>query len=29
MRMLLIGYLHGIRSERRLCEGVHLNVAYR
>ena len=29
MRMLLIGYLHGIRSERRLCEEVHLNLAYR
>src|ERR1700709_548662 len=29
MRMLLIGYLHGIRSERRLCDEVHLNLAYR
>lgn len=29
MRMLLIGYLQGIRSERRLCEEVHLNLAYR
>ncbi len=28
MRMLLIGYLHGIRPERRLCEEVHLNLAY-
>ncbi len=29
IRMLLIGYCHGIRSERRLCEEVHLNLAYR
>ena len=29
VRMLLIGYLTGIRSERRLCEEVHLNLAYR
>lgn len=29
LRMLLIGYLFGIRSERRLCEEVHLNLAYR
>ena len=29
IRMLLIGYCCGIRSERRLCEEVHLNVAYR
>ena len=29
MRMLLVGYLHGIRSERRLCGEVHLNLAYR
>src|SRR5665213_1436598 len=29
IRMLLIGYLFGIRSERRLCEEVHLNLAYR
>jgi transposase len=28
-RMLLIGYCMGIRSERRLCEEVHLNLAYR
>lgn len=28
-RMLLIGYAYGIRSERRLCEEVHLNLAYR
>jgi transposase len=27
--MLIIGYCHGIRSERRLCEEVHLNLAYR
>ena len=29
IRMLLIGYCFGIRSERRLCEEVHLNLAYR
>lgn len=29
IRMLLIGYCVGIRSERRLCEEVHLNLAYR
>lgn len=29
MRMLLVGYIIGIRSERRLCEEVHLNLAYR
>jgi Transposase domain (DUF772) len=28
-RILLIGYLYGIRSERRLVEEVHLNLAYR
>src|SRR6185312_12947449 len=28
-RMLLVGYCFGIRSERRLCEEVHLNLAYR
>ena len=27
--MLLIGYLTGIRSERRLCDEVHLNLAHR
>lgn len=27
--MLLVGYYLGIRSERRLCEEVHLNLAYR
>src|SRR5215212_4878949 len=29
IRMLLIGYCYGLRSERRLCEEVHLNLAYR
>jgi transposase len=29
IRMLLVGYLHGIRSETRLCDEVHLNLAYR
>lgn len=29
IRMLLVGYCLGIRSERRLCEEVHLNLAYR
>ncbi len=29
IRMLVIGYSFGIRSERRLCEEVHLNLAYR
>ena len=29
LRMLIIGYCFGIRSERRLCEEVHLNLAYR
>ena len=29
IRMLIIGYSFGIRSERRLCEEVHLNLAYR
>jgi transposase len=29
IRMLIVGYTHGIRSERRLCEEVHLNLAYR
>jgi len=28
-RMLIIGYCMGIRSEQRLCEEVHLNLAYR
>ena len=26
--MLLVGYCLGVRSERRLCEEVHLNLAY-
>jgi transposase len=29
VRMLVLGYCFGIRSERRLCEEVHLNLAYR
>ena len=29
LRMLLLGYCYGIRSERRLCEEVHFNLAYR
>ena len=29
VRMLIIGYCFGIRSERRLCVEVHLNLAYR
>ena len=29
IRMLLVGYCYGIRSERRFCEEVHLNLAYR
>ena len=28
-KMLLIGYLYGIKSERRLVEEVNLNIAYR
>src|SRR5580765_875677 len=27
--MVIVGYCHGIRSERRLCEEVSLNLAYR
>lgn len=27
--MLVVGYCFGIRSERQLCEEVHLNLAYR
>ena len=27
VRMLLVGYLFGVRSERRLCEEVDLNLA--
>jgi len=29
IRMLLVGYCFGIRPERRLCEEVRLNLAYR
>lgn len=29
IRILLVGYCFGIRSEQRLCEEVHLNLAYR
>lgn len=29
IRMLIVGYCYAIRSERRLCEEVHLNLAYR
>src|ERR1700733_15578286 len=29
IRMLMVGYCMGIRSERRLCEEVPLNLAYR
>jgi transposase len=29
LRMLLVGSCYGIRSERRLSEEVHLNLAYR
>jgi len=29
IRMLLVGYAFAIRSERRLCEEAHLNLAYR
>src|ERR1700690_4448596 len=29
IRMLLVGYCYGIRSERRLCEEVQMNLAYR
>lgn len=29
IRMLLIGYSYGIRSERRLCEEIKFNLAYR
>ena len=28
-RMMIVGYSFGIRSERGLCEEVHLNLAYR
>src|SRR6186713_3030586 len=29
IRMLIVGYCFGILSERRLCDEVHLNLAYR
>jgi transposase len=29
LRMLIVGYCYGIRSERRLCEEISLNLAYR
>ena len=29
LRMLIVGYSYGIRSERRLCEEVELHLAYR
>ncbi len=29
IRKMIVGYCFGIRSERRLCEEVHLNLAYR
>ena len=29
LRMSIVGYCYGIRSERRLCEEVSLNLAYR
>src|SRR5438067_6510985 len=29
IRMLIVGYCFAIRSKRRLCEEVHLNLAYR
>jgi transposase len=29
IRMLLVGYCFGIRSQRRLCDEVHLNLACR
>jgi len=29
IRMLIVGYCFGIRSERRLCDEIHLNLAYR
>ncbi len=29
IRMLIVGYCYGIRSERRLCEEANLNLAYR
>lgn len=29
IRMLILGYCYGIRSERQLCDEVHFNLAYR
>ena len=29
IRMLIVGHCMGIRSERRLCDEVHLNLVYR
>lgn len=29
VRMLLVGYCYSIRSERRLCQEIDLNLAYR
>jgi transposase len=29
LRMLLVGYAYGIRSERQLCNEINLNLAYR
>ena len=29
IRMLIVGYCYGIRSERRLCEEINFNLAYR
>jgi transposase len=29
IRMLLVGYCYGVRSERRLCDEVHLNLGFR
>lgn len=29
IRMLIVGYCYGIRSERRLCEEIEMNLAYR
>lgn len=28
-RMMIIGYLYGIFSDRRLCKEIHFNIAYR
>ena len=29
IRMLIVGYCYGVRSERRLCQEVQLHLAYR